>query len=133
MSGPLGALQIRTTGDIYSSNGLVVAGGTATGAANAQTITTMTVPPIIQSTFVAGLTVSFIPVAQNTGAATLNVKTGMANATADFYNVPTKSTGPIAINKISSGALVALAGGELLANVPTSVTYNGTVWVWGSR
>jgi hypothetical protein len=24
-------------------------------------------------------------------------------------------------------------GGELLAAVPTTVTYNGTVWIWGPR
>ncbi len=133
LSGVLGLVQVRTVGDTYSANGLLVSGGTTGGSANVQTITTVTTPPIITSTLVAGLTVQFVPGFSNSGATTLNVKTGIANAAGDSYNVATKSTGAIAVNKLSSGSLVALAGGELLANVPTSVTYNGSVWIWGPR
>jgi hypothetical protein len=133
LSGVLGPVQIRTTGDSYSANASVVNGGTTTGSANAHVLAAVTNPAIIPSNFVRGLTLQFVPGFSNSGATTLNVKTGIAAGIADLYSVPTKSTGVIAINKLSAGSLVALAGGELLANMPTSVTYNGAVWVWGPR
>jgi hypothetical protein len=132
-SGTLGPMAVRsneTYTTIFSGN--AARGGTAGGTANAQTIAA-TVPPIIGTTLVAGLTVSFVPVANNTGATTLSVKTAVPTAVTDLLNVATKTTGAIAINKVSGGSLVPLVGGELLAAVPTTVTYNGTVWIWGPR
>lgn len=131
--GTLGSVQVRSVGDTYAGNQSIVSGGTTGGSANAQTIAAVTTPPIIASSLATGLRVDFVPGFSNTGAATLSVKTGITTAPTDAYTVATKTTGALAINKLSGGSLVPLAGGELLASVPTSVTYNGTVWVWGPR
>jgi hypothetical protein len=133
LSGPLGPVQIHTQGVTYANGGMIAYGGTTTGSANAHVVANVTTPPIIVATLVAGLELRLVPGFSNSGATTLNVKTGIANAATDYFTIATKSTGVIAINKLSGGSLVPLAGGELLANVPTSVTYNGTVWIWGPR
>lgn len=132
-SGTLGPMQVRSLATYATTYaGMAVQAGTSTGSANTQALG-VTTPPIIPTTLVAGLTIAFKPGFANTGAATLDVKTGSAANLDDFLNAATKTTGALAINKVSGGALVALTGGELLINVPTTVTYNGTVWVWGPR
>ncbi len=128
-SGTLGPVQIRSSGDVYALGGKVVDGGTTGGSADAQTIAAVTTPVIITSTFVAGLTINFIPGFTNTGAATLNVKTGIANATTDDYSIATKSTGAIAIKKKSGASLVDVAANDIVTAIPATVVYDGTVWV----
>jgi hypothetical protein len=132
--GTLGPIDVVTAGDVYAVGGSTVVGGTSTGSANAQALASVT-PPIIISTFAPGLTVSFTPGFSNTAAATLTVKTGIASSSVSptAYTQPTKYTGAAAINKISGGSLVPLGGGELMIGVATSVSWNGTVWVWGPR
>jgi len=93
-------------------------GGTGGGTANAQTVTTVT--PSSGLTLTQGVTVSFIPNVQNTGATTLNVNgTGV-------QPVRRQITSTSSIN--ASGTLV---GGELSGpglNVVT-VTWGGTSWI----
>lgn len=124
--GTLGAIQVRSAAVTYSGSGMTVHGGTATGTASAQIIAS-TVPAIIPATMIPGLTVTFVPAATNAGPVTLSVGTAQANY-GDNYNAATKTTGAIAINKVSAGSLVPLAGGELISGIPATVTYANSVW-----
>lgn len=85
-------------------------GGTSTGSANAQAVT-VTSP----STFVrtAGFRLLWTPGFTNTGALTLNED----------------GTGAAAVQKITSGGLAALSGGEVVVGTPTVTEWNGTNWV----
>lgn len=130
-TGTLGPAQVRSTGVTYADgvSGLTVNGGTTGGSANAQTITAVTSPPILISTLSPGLTVNFVPGATNTGAATLNVKTGIATLTSDNFGQATKSTGALAIKKKSGASLVDVAANDIVTAIPATVVYDGTVWV----
>lgn len=100
-----GAFQLLSN---FSSPSTVFVGSTTTGSANAQVCTTtptsyaLNVGNII--TFTAGFT--------NTAATTLNAE----------------STGAITIKKVSSGGLVDLAAGDLVASSAYQVEYNGTFY-----
>lgn len=84
-----------------------VASTTATGTANAITVST-TVPPWTALT--RGYTVVFTAAATNTSSVTLQV--GASAATAVFRR--------------TTGGIFALAGGEIVAGTLTAATYDGT-------
>jgi hypothetical protein len=85
----------------------------ATGTANA-----LVVAALLPGGFTlqAGFSVTITPSVNNTGASSLAAG----------------GTAVTAINKLSGGALVALAGGELVAGVPVTLIFNGAVWVIGT-
>lgn len=83
------------------------AGGTTTGSANAQVISTVS-PPVFSLT--GNPTVTFIAGFSNTGATTLNVA----------------SSGIINILKKTPGGLVALVTGDVISGQQYLVTYDGT-------
>lgn len=80
--------------------------GTTAGSANAQTGTPSAVPPALT----AGMVFRFIAGFANSGAATLQVGTLAA----------------VALRKLSSGALVALTSGDIIAGAAYQVVYDGT-------
>lgn len=129
-AGILGPMQIRTSGDVYapSINGLSVSGKTSTGSANTQVLG-LTSPQIMQSNLVAGLSMTFTPGYTNTGAATLNVATSQVSSPTDSYDSSTKSTGALIVERLESGSLAALEGGEIVAGIPLTVWYNGSIWI----
>lgn len=88
----------------------VYVGGTSTGSANAQVVTPLS--PAGYS-LTAGYIVNFQAGFTNTGSTTLNAQ----------------STGAITIQKSTTGGLVNLSGGEIIANNFISCLYNGTVYV----
>jgi hypothetical protein len=88
--------------------GPIVITPVTTGTANAQVVANApysAMPP-------AGTSMTIIPGATNTGATTLNA-----------------TSAAVAVNKVLAGSLVALAGGELVINIPVTVVSNGTVWI----
>lgn len=78
---------------------------TATGTANAIVVA---LSPIVTA-YAAGMTFKFLPIATNTGAATLNF-----GATA------------ITIKKVGAAGLVDVALGDILSGVPAEIFYDGT-------
>lgn len=82
-------------------------GGTSTGSANAQAISTT--PFILQ----ANSRITFIAGFSNTTAATLAVN----------------GAAPVAINRETGSGLAALVGGEIISGTIVEAVYNGSVWV----
>lgn len=87
----------------------IFAGGTSTGAANAQVVSS-TIP--VGFTLTSGNVVTFVAGFANTGSTTLN----------------TDATGAIVIKK-NTGTLVNLSGGEIQAGQFITVIYDGTEYV----
>lgn len=87
-------------------------GGNSGGSANAQTITIGN-----YAAHKSGVILRFNPTFTNTGPTQINVS----------------GLGLINVMRPSSIGLVAFSGGEFLANEPTSVMYNGSVYVLASN
>jgi hypothetical protein len=88
----------------------VYIGGTSTGSANAQVVATTTPNSF---TLAAGQRVVFLPGFTNTGATTLNVR----------------STGAIAVTRLTPNGVIPLVGGELVSGQITEALYDGTEFV----
>lgn len=84
-------------------------GGTSAGTANAQTIS---IPNLAKMSQLRGVTISWVVGSglTDTGAATVNVN----------------GLGAVAVDRMNSGGLVALAGGEMPAGKMVQATYDGT-------
>jgi parallel beta-helix repeat protein len=128
LSAPTAPIVVRSANTTYSFTGAVLQGGASGGSANAQTLAS-TNPSIITSTLIPGLTLTFTPTASNTGAMTLTAQTGIANTTADAYNVNPRTTGALAVKKKSGASLVDLDANDVTLNIPATVVYDGTEWV----
>jgi hypothetical protein len=97
---------------VVGSTSSQFAGVTTTGTANAQAVTSTT-----PSGF--SLTSGYV--------VTTTIGAGLNNSAASTLNVD--ATGNIAINKVSGGSNVPLAGGELVAGQFVSFIYTGAVWL----
>ncbi len=88
----------------------VFIGGTSTGTANAQIVSSLTPTGF---SLISGYRVTFTPGSTNTGAATLNIN----------------SSGATAVNRVGHSGLEALTGGEMVAGNIVEAIYNGSVLV----